>query len=235
MKKAARRIPTDGRNRTALYARVSTRDKQETENQLRELRRFARSQNWKVTQEYIDRASGKLGTAGRGEFARLFQEAEQGKFDIVLFWSLDRFSREGARETLNHLNRLETAGVKYRSFTQAYFNTAGPFREALVSILATLAEQERSLINSRITAGMDRAKAKGVKFGRPRRVVNSEKLVRDHDAGASLAELAKKYKISKATAFRRIQAWRKKKSHDRSTQTRPTRAGARRAAAVGMQ
>ena len=162
----------------------------------------------------------------------MFQDGEQGKFDLVLFWSLDRFSREGARETLNHLNRLETAGIKYRSFTQAYFNTAGPFREALVSILATLAEQERSLIRSRITAGMERARANGAKFGRPRRVLKIEALIQAQDRGESLREIAARFKISKATAFRRIQAWRKKKPHDRA-QTKPSR-GARRAASVGM-
>lgn len=191
--------------RVVLYARVSTRDKQETENQLRDLRRFAKSQNWKLTGEYIDHASGRHGTERRPEFARLFQDAEQGKLDLVLFWSLDRFSREGARETLNHLNRLELAGVKYRSYTQPFFNTAGPFREALVSILAALAEQEAHLIRSRITAGIARARSRGATFGRPRRVVSIDKLVSAFEAGASYQEIGTRFGISKATAYRRIQ------------------------------
>src|SRR5215467_13267781 len=82
----------------ALYARVSTRDKQETENQLMQLREFAAKQGWK-TLEYIDRVTGKH--SDRERFQQLFQDASQRKFDVVLFWSLDRFSREGVRETLN--------------------------------------------------------------------------------------------------------------------------------------
>src|SRR5438045_1138757 len=91
--------------RVALYARVSTKDKrQDTANQLDQLRQFAATQNWTVTHEYVDRATGKH--SDREQFQRLFQDASQRKFDVVLFWSLDRFSREGVRETLNHLERL---------------------------------------------------------------------------------------------------------------------------------
>src|SRR5215813_9849461 len=104
------------RMRAALYARVSTKDKgQDTENQLVQLRQFAASQNWTVVHEFVDRASGKRGD--RAEFQKLFADASQRKFDVVLFWSLDRFSREGVLETLQHLQRLSSYGVNWRSFT----------------------------------------------------------------------------------------------------------------------
>src|ERR1035438_9438021 len=103
--------------RTALYARVSTKDKgQDTENQLAQLREFARTQGWSIAGEYTDRVTGKH--SDREQFQKLFQDASQRKFDIVLFWSLDRFSREGVRETLNHLERLNSYGVNFRSFTE---------------------------------------------------------------------------------------------------------------------
>src|SRR5215472_16111 len=80
--------------RAALYARVSTRDRgQDVANQLAQLRQFAATQNWTVVHEYVDRATGKY--SDREQFQRLFQDASQRRFDIVLFWSLDRFSREG--------------------------------------------------------------------------------------------------------------------------------------------
>jgi DNA invertase Pin-like site-specific DNA recombinase len=113
--------------RTALYARVSMKDKrQDTENQLSQLRQFCESQGWIVTAEYVDRASGKR--SDREQFQRLFEDASQRKFDAVLFWSLDRFSREGVRETLNHLERLTSYGVNYRSFTEQYLDSCGIFQ-----------------------------------------------------------------------------------------------------------
>ena len=101
---------TETAMRVALYARVSSKDKrQDTENQLVQLRQFAATQGWTVATEYVDRATGKH--SDREQFQRLFQDASQRQFDIVLFWSLDRFSREGVRETLNHLERLASYGV----------------------------------------------------------------------------------------------------------------------------
>jgi DNA invertase Pin-like site-specific DNA recombinase len=95
--------------RIALYARVSKKTgTQDTENQLAQLREFARVQGWSVVHEYVDRATGKH--SDREQFQKMFKDASQRKFDLVLFWSLDRFSREGVLETLNHLQRLSAAG-----------------------------------------------------------------------------------------------------------------------------
>src|SRR5215472_16695326 len=97
----------------ALYARVNKRhSKQDTESQLAQLREFAQAQKWTIVHEYMDRATGKH--RYREQFQRLFEDASRRKFDLVLFWSLDRFSREGVRETLNHLQRLSTSGVGFR-------------------------------------------------------------------------------------------------------------------------
>src|SRR5258706_14518187 len=88
--------------RVALYARISTKDKgQEVENQLRQLREFSAFNGWSVIREYVDRESGS--TNDRAEFQAMFQDASQRKFDVLLFWALDRLSREGVLETLQHL------------------------------------------------------------------------------------------------------------------------------------
>ena len=159
----------------ALYARVSTRDKQETENQLMQLREFAYKQGWK-TLEYIDRVTGKH--SDRERFQQLFQDASQRKFDVVLFWSLDRFSREGVRETLNHLNMLDSCGVAYKSYTEQYIDSCGIFRDAVISILATIAKQERIRLSERTIAGLERARKAGRIGGRPRLVVNMARVAR---------------------------------------------------------
>ena len=74
----------------------------------------------------------------------MFEAASRREFDVLLFWSLDRLSREGTVETLNHLQRLTSYGVHWRSFTEQYLDSTGIFREAVIGILAAVAKQERS-------------------------------------------------------------------------------------------
>lgn len=156
----------EGIQTVAIYARVSTRDRQETENQLRELRVFIEKQGWRIVGEYVDRESG--GKADRPEFKRLFDDAHRRKFDLVLFWALDRFSREGVLKTLNYLHDLETAGVEFKSYTERYLDSSGLFKEAILAILATLAKQERIRLSERVKAGLERAKSQGRRLGRPK-------------------------------------------------------------------
>jgi len=161
--------------RAGIYARVSTKDKgQEVENQLRELRAFAALQGWTVYREYVDHETGK--NDDRAEFQSMFRDASQRKFDVLLFWALDRLSREGVLETLQHLNRLTSYGVGYRSFTEQYFDSCGIFRDAVIAIIATVAKQERIRISERVKAGLETARRKGKRLGRPRRVVDSRKI-----------------------------------------------------------
>jgi len=101
----------------AIYARVST-DKQDTENQLLQLREFAAKQGWSIVHEYCDYESGSK--ADRSQFQQMFADASKRKFDLLLFWALDRLSREGALKTLQHLDRLEGYGVGFRSFMREF-------------------------------------------------------------------------------------------------------------------
>jgi DNA invertase Pin-like site-specific DNA recombinase len=147
----------------AIYARVSTRDKGQTnDNQLLELRGFAERLGFAMYREYCDKESG--GTAERPQFQQLFADAYQRRFDVVLFWSLDRFSREGVGETLNHLQRLNLASVSFKSFTEQYLDSTGLFKDAIIAILAAIAKQERVRLSERIKAGQARSTKKP---GRP--------------------------------------------------------------------
>ena len=187
--------------RTALYARVSTRDKgQDTENQLAQLRQFCEAKGWTIVAEYVDRTTGKH--SDRAQFQRLFQDASQRKFDTVLFWSLDRFSREGVLETLNHLQRLSSHGVGYRSFTEQYLDSCGVFRDAVLSILATIAKQERIRLSERTIAGLERARKEGRVGGRPRLVVNRPRVVQMSEDGSTMREIAEEVGISVASVCR---------------------------------
>lgn len=150
--------------KVAIYARVST-TKQDNENQLAQLREFAGKQGWELFDEYVDQESGS--TADRPEFQRMFIDASKRKFDVLLFWALDRLSREGVLETLQHLNRLESYGVCYRSYTEPYFDSCGAFKDVILAVMATLAKQERVKRAERTKAGLARVKASGKMLGRP--------------------------------------------------------------------
>jgi DNA invertase Pin-like site-specific DNA recombinase len=185
----------------AIYSRVSTRDKgQDCENQLRQLREFCAKQNWIIVHEYVDQASGKW--SDREAFQEMFAAASKRQFDIVLFWSLDRFSREGVFETLQHLQRLTGYGVGYRSFTEQYLDSCGVFRDAVISILATVAKQERVRLSERTVAGLERAREKGRVGGRPKIVCDRQKVITLHRDGLSLGKIAGELGLSKTSVSR---------------------------------
>jgi DNA invertase Pin-like site-specific DNA recombinase len=189
--------------KVGIYTRVSTKGNgQEVENQLRQLRTYCRKQGWKICRIYADRKSGA--SADREEFKKLFVDAHQRKFDLVLFWALDRFSREGVIETLQYLQKLTSYGVNWRSFTEQYLDSAGVFKDAIISIMATLAKQERVKISERTLAGLEVARAKGKTLGRPRSVFDRAKVIRLRKQGKSLGEIAKTVGISRTHTHRLV-------------------------------
>ena len=187
--------------RAAVYLRVST-DKQETENQAIQLREFAAKQGWQIVREYCDYESGSK--SDRAEFQRMFDDASRRKFDMVLFWALDRLSREGVLKTLQYLNQLTGYAVGWRSFTQQYLDSTGMFRDAIIGILAALAQQERVQRAERTRAGLARVRAAGKKLGRPARL-NAEHhaaVRRLRAAGVSYRAIARQLGISLRSAQR---------------------------------
>ena len=185
--------------KVAIYARVST-DKQDTENQLFQLRDFAAKQGWVVTREYCDYETGSK--SDRAQFQQMFVDASKRKFDLLLFWALDRLSREGALKTLQHLDRLEGYGVGFRSFTEPYFDSCGIFKEAIVSIVATLAKQERIKRSERTKAGLARARSEGRRLGRPKVAVNPADIARLRAQGLSLRAIARQLGIGDGSVRR---------------------------------
>src|SRR5215813_3403136 len=167
--------------RIAIYARVSTKKQkdqnqspnqgkkdQDPENQLRQLREWCDRTGHTIVREYIDRESGRNGTKDRKQFARLFEDAHKRKFDCVLFWALDRFTREGMVPTIMHLQRLASCGVGFHSYTEPHLATDNELvRDILLALLASLAKQEAKRMSERVKAGMARAKAQGKHLGRP--------------------------------------------------------------------
>jgi DNA invertase Pin-like site-specific DNA recombinase len=184
--------------RVAIYARVSTKDKgQDTENQLHQLRTFA-EQHGTIYQVYTDKESG--GKADRTEFKQLLLEAYQQKFDLVVFWRLDRFSREGALTTLRYLKELKDHGVNYKSFTEPYLDSLGPFGDVIVSMLATIAAQDLIKISENTKAALAKKKAAGVLLGAPSKSADLiEQVRRLKVSGASNQAIARALQMSPST------------------------------------
>jgi len=149
--------------KVAIYVRVST-TKQELENQLRQLKDYVKKSEWEIFETYTDVISGK--EEKRPAYDKMFIDAHQKKFDIVLFWALDRFSRSGTLFTLQKLRELDKLGIKWHSYQEPYFSSIGEFKDVVISIMATLAKIERQRISERTKAGMERAKAEGKAIGR---------------------------------------------------------------------
>jgi DNA invertase Pin-like site-specific DNA recombinase len=195
--------------KVAIYCRVSTRDKgQQTANQRLQLERFARKQGWNVAAVYEDHVSGKRGESGREAFKQMFAAAARREWDCLLFWSLDRFSREGAFPTLRYLTRLSELGLSYRSYCEEYINSTGIFGDVIVSLLATLAKQETIRLSERTLAGLERARAQGRVGGRPRVACDRDKVLKLHAGGNSLGEIAKQLAMTKTTVHRIVKGSR---------------------------
>ena len=196
--------------RAALYARISTNDgRQFAENQIEEIRQYASRQNWPIVKEYVDRQSGAKGTRLRDQLAQLMEDAHRRRFDIVLVWALDRFTREGVLHAFQYIERLNNSGVQFRSVTEEQFQTSGPAGELFMAVAAWMAKQERSLLQSRIKAGLARARASGVLLGRRPVIVDQVRVLDLRAQGKSIRSIAKEFGCSRSTVHRIIQRSKK--------------------------
>lgn len=124
--------------RVALYARVSTADKdQRPETQLLALREFARAQGWPVAGEFVDHASATDFRA-RTAWRALLDRAARRQIDLVLVWRIDRAFRS-VLDAATTLERLRAWGVGLRSYAEPWLDTTSSFGEALYYITAAYA------------------------------------------------------------------------------------------------
>ncbi len=149
--------------RVALYLRVST-EAQEYDGQRAALMRWAEDAGHTIVAEYTDKMSG---ARRRENLDLLMQDAPSRRFDMVAFWALDRLSREGVLATLIHLNTLHRQGIETYSHCQPSLNPAMPYYFVAVAMVAEIAEQERQMISARTRMGLEKAKRRGVRLGRP--------------------------------------------------------------------
>ncbi len=159
-------MPTKTNKTAAIYARVSTRNGQTTENQLRELREVALRHGWKIVATYTDDGvSGAKGREHRPGLDDLLKGVARKEFDVVAAWSVDRLGRS-LQDLIGTLNELKAKDVDLYLHKQG-LDTSTPAGKAMFQMLGVFAEFEREIIAERIHAGLARAKEQGTKSGKP--------------------------------------------------------------------
>jgi len=187
--------------RAALYLRVST-DGQTTENQRLALEAVAAQRGWTVTAVYDDAGiSGAKGRDKRPGLDNLLKDATRARFDVVMVWAVDRLGRSLA-DLLDTLKELDAAKVDL-FIEQQSLDTTSPSGRAFFQMLGVFSEFERAMIRSRVNAGLDRARGKGVTFGRPKVAASIEDAIRASlTAGASIHKTAAACVVGSGTVQR---------------------------------
>jgi len=183
--------------RAVLYMRVSSVD-QHPESQLHDLRMMAAQRGYEIVREYTDKISGTR--AKRPGLDQLMRDARHGQFDVLLVWAFDRLARS-VKHFLEVLDELTHLNIEFISFREN-IDTSGPLGRAMIVIIGAIAELERNLIIERVRSGMRRARLEGRRLGRPPINVDREAVIRDRSRGQSLTQIAKAYRISKASVIR---------------------------------
>ncbi len=185
--------------RAAIYLRVST-DKQSTENQRPDVEQLAKARGFEVTQVFEEQASA---AKHRPIFEQMLKDARRGKFKALIVWSLDRFGRSmvGNLQDVLELDRL---GVTVVSVKETWLDTGSPVRSLLVAIFSWVAEQERTRLVERTKAGLQAARRRGAKIGRPRRRVDLDRARELRAGGQSLRAVANELGVGYATLCRAL-------------------------------
>ncbi len=156
---------TRGTIRVALYARVSTTDRdQDPETQLVALRDFAQQQAWAIHREYVDHAPANE-LAHRTAWRTLLDDGARRRFQTVVVFKLDRAFRS-VKHLHDTLAVWEVQGLGFVSAREG-FDTRTALGRLLMNLLASLAEVELEVLSERTRAGMERARRQGHRIGRP--------------------------------------------------------------------
>jgi len=193
--------------RCGIYLRVST-DQQTTENQFRILREVAERSGWTIVQVFEDAGiSGAKSRDQRPGYDALLKAVHRREIDMVAAFAVDRLGRS-LPDLVAFLSDIQARGCDLYLHVQAV-DTSTPSGRMLFQMLAVFAEFERSIITTRINAGLDRARAKGTRLGRPAIAPIDLKPVRDRlNRGQSIRVIAKATGFSTATVQRVKQTMR---------------------------
>ncbi len=199
--KPRKKEDSNGVRSVAIYARVST-ERQKVGMQIHELREYVERRRWTVYQEYIDRGFSGSGVQ-RPAFSGMMADARKRRFDVLLVWKLDRLSRS-VKDLVNTLHELDALGVDFISYDNN-LDTSTPTGKLVFHVIGAVAEFEKDIIRERVKAGLEDAKRKGTKLGRPRVAPEIPKKVAELRAGGmSFRKIGKGLGIHEATARKHL-------------------------------
>ena len=189
----------------AIYARVSTNG-QTTDNQVRELRKVAKRHGWKISAEYIDHGiSGAKGRDKRPQLDKLLKAANRRDFSIIMAWSVDRLGRS-LQHLVGFLDEIHAKGVDLY-LHQQNIDTSTPSGKAMFQMAGVFAEFERSMIQERVRAGLDRAREQGKVLGRPKVLSSIELLIRQkRGQGMGILKIAREVGVGTSVVQRVLKA-----------------------------
>ena len=153
--------------RAAIYLRVSDLS-QEAENQRPACEALLRARGWDLAQVYVEEATAWR-SGRQAQRRKAYEDARRGKFQVLVVWSLDRLTREGPLEMLRQIDRFEKVGCRVVSVQESWTEVDSDLRDLLLSIVGWVARMESKRRSERTKEGMARAKASGVKLGRPKK------------------------------------------------------------------
>jgi DNA invertase Pin-like site-specific DNA recombinase len=190
--------------RIGIYARVSTADKgQDVGLQVRELEAYAHARGWSIREIYVD--EGVSGSQiKRPALDRLMAACRRRQLDAVLVWRLDRLGRS-LKHLITTLDELRTLGVAFVSLHEQLDCTTAT-GQLLIHLLAAFAEFERAIIKERVRAGLQNARAKGRRLGRPTLSVDKLHLKQLRKQGLSIRQIAECLKISAGSVHKTLLA-----------------------------
>jgi DNA invertase Pin-like site-specific DNA recombinase len=191
------------KKKAAIYGRVSTVN-QSTDIQLQECRQYSERCGYQVVGEYCDTISGITSKDDREALGRLLEDAFARKFDVVVVYSIDRLGRS-LKHCLEILESLKANHTDFISMKQQ-IDTSSPTGQLIFNIFACLASYERTQILERTALGRERAKARGVRFGRPSKMNSSvaEAVRMLREKGAGIKDIAKSLQIGVGSVYKAL-------------------------------
>ena len=187
-------------NKIAIYARVSTTNgTQSPDMQLTALREYCQARGLTIYKEYVD--NGISGSKeSRPALNSLMNDARKRKFDCILVYRFDRFARS-SKHLITALEEFKSLGVGFISYSEN-IDTSSPLGKAIFVIVGAMAELERNIIRERVISGLNNARAKGKKLGRPKSKLDTKKIKELKEMGFSLRNIAEQIGVSKSTIAR---------------------------------
>ena len=192
-----------------LWLRTSTDNRgQDPTLQRTDLENVCQQRGWNIVKVY-EVAESAFGKKPREQFKAMLEDARKGKFQVLVVWSMDRFSREGEWSVSRIMASLQDWHVTFYSYNEPFLDTSGPFAGFLIPLFAWLARQESLRKGRAVKLGMAKARSRGSHIGRPKVTSRrgfgerySETLARLHAGQISRRKAAKELKIGYATLKR---------------------------------